>query len=34
MAEFIFASIFWIVSAHRWFIGPVETIDEDGVEIQ
>jgi len=28
MAVFIFASVSWIVSAHKWFIGPVKTIDE------
>jgi len=25
---FIFATISWIVSAHKWFIGPVKTVDE------
>jgi len=25
---FIFASVSWIVSARKWFIGPVKTIDE------
>ena len=28
MAVFIFASISWIFSAHKWFTGPVHTIDE------
>jgi len=26
-AIFIFASVSWIVSAHKWFIGPIKTID-------
>jgi len=28
MAVFIFASVSWIFSAHKWFIGPVRTIDD------
>jgi hypothetical protein len=31
MAVFIFASVSWIVSAHKWFIGPVKTIDEGAI---
>jgi len=27
MAVFIFASVSWIVSARKWFTGPVKTID-------
>jgi len=27
MAVFIFASVSWVISAHKWFIGPVKTID-------
>jgi hypothetical protein len=29
MGVFIFASVSWIVSAHKWFIGPVKTVNED-----
>jgi hypothetical protein len=29
MAVFIFASLSWIVSAHKWFIGPVKTINDE-----
>jgi amino acid transporter len=28
MAVFIFATVSWVVSAHKWFKGPVRTIDE------
>jgi amino acid transporter len=28
MGVFIFASISWVVSARKWFIGPVKTIDD------
>ena len=28
MGVFIFASLSWIFSARKWFIGPVRTIDE------
>jgi len=31
MAVFIFASVSWIASAHKWFIGPVKTIDESTI---
>ena len=27
MGVFIFASLSWIFSARKWFIGPVRTID-------
>ncbi|TFK85166.1 amino acid transporter [Polyporus arcularius HHB13444] len=28
MGVFVFASLWWIISAHRWFRGPVRTVDE------
>ena len=28
MGVFIFASISWIFSARKWFIGPVRTVDD------
>jgi hypothetical protein len=28
MAVFIFATVSWNISAHKWFIGPVKTIDD------
>jgi hypothetical protein len=31
MGVFIFASISWVVSAHKWFKGPIKTINEDMV---
>jgi hypothetical protein len=31
MAVFIFASVSWVFSAHKWFKGPVKTVDEDVV---
>ena len=27
MAVFIFASVSWVISAHKWFIGPIKTIN-------
>lgn len=31
MAVFIFASVWWVVSARKWFKGPVKTVEgEDG----
>ncbi|KZT06558.1 amino acid transporter [Laetiporus sulphureus 93-53] len=30
MAVFIFASASWIVSARKWFTGPITNVDEDG----
>ena len=32
MGVFIFATASWIISAHKWFIGPVKTIDEPEYE--
>ena len=29
MAVFIFASISWVVSARKWFKGPVRTVDDE-----
>lgn len=28
MGVFIYAGFHWIVSAHRWFKGPVKTVDD------
>jgi len=28
MGVFIFASASWVLSARKWFIGPVRTIDD------
>ena len=30
MAVFIFASVWWVVSARKWFKGPVRTVEETG----
>jgi len=32
MGVFVFATASWIISAHKWFIGPVKTIDEPEYE--
>lgn len=32
MGVFIFASASWVLSAHKWFHGPVRNIDDDGEE--
>ena len=32
MSVFIFASISWVVSAHKWFHGPIKNIDTNGTE--
>ncbi|EKM56083.1 uncharacterized protein PHACADRAFT_257146 [Phanerochaete carnosa HHB-10118-sp] len=32
MSVFIFASVSWIVSARKWFIGPVTTVEESYLE--
>ena len=29
MAVFVFASLSWVLSARKWFKGPVRTVDED-----
>lgn len=29
MSVFIFASISWVSSAHKWFIGPIVNVDDD-----
>ena len=29
MAVFIFASISWVVSARKWFKGPVRAVDDE-----
>lgn len=29
MSVFIFASISWIVSAHKWFTGPIVNVTDD-----
>lgn len=29
---FIFASVWWIISAHKWFKGPISNVDEDPLE--
>ncbi|OBZ70417.1 putative amino-acid permease PB24D3.02c [Grifola frondosa] len=31
MAVFLFASISWVVSARKWFTGPIKNVDEDPV---
>jgi hypothetical protein len=31
MAVFIFATVSWNISAHKWFTGPVKTIDDPTV---
>ena len=28
MAVFVFASVSWVLSARKWFKGPVRTVDE------
>ena len=30
MAVFVFASLSWIVSARKWFKGPVRTVEDGG----
>lgn len=32
MGVFIFASASWVLSAHKWFHGPVRNIDDDNGE--
>ena len=32
MAVFIFASVSWIISARKWFNGPISNVEEDFVE--
>ena len=29
MAVFIFASISWLVSARKWFTGPITNVDDE-----
>ena len=29
MAVFIFASVSWVLSARKWFHGPIRTVDGD-----
>ena len=29
MAVVIFASVSWIVSARKWFTGPIKTVEKD-----
>ncbi len=29
MTVFIFASSWWIISARKWFTGPIRTVSED-----
>ena len=32
MSVFIFASLSWVISARKWFKGPVKTVeDRDGI---
>lgn len=28
MAVFIFAAVYWVVSAHKWFKGPIVNVDD------
>ena len=28
MGVFVFASLSWVFSAHKWFRGPVRTVDD------
>ena len=28
MGVFVFASLSWVLSAHKWFRGPVRTVDD------
>ncbi|TCD68631.1 hypothetical protein EIP91_010286 [Steccherinum ochraceum] len=30
MAVFLFASLSWVLSAHKWFHGPIRTVEGDG----
>ena len=30
MAVFVFASVSWVVSARKWFKGPVRTVEDGG----
>lgn len=30
MAVFIFASASWVISAHKWFTGPIRNVDSSG----
>lgn len=30
MAVFLFAAVSWVLSARKWFNGPVKTIEEEG----
>lgn len=32
MGVFIFASCSWVVSARKWFTGPVRTVEDDEKE--
>ena len=29
---FIFASASWVLSAHKWFIGPIRNVDDSSPE--
>lgn len=33
MSVFIFAGLYWILSARKWFTGPVKTVEPDSQEV-
>ncbi len=34
MAVFIFASVWWVISARKWFKGPVKTVEGEDSELK
>ena len=34
MAVFVFASLSWVLSARKWFKGPVRTVDDDAPPVK